>query len=57
MLKNNNNSLITKKFFIIGTAMVCLQNLRKTFKYGGRKNVPSVEEISAISVSIYFIYK
>ncbi|KAE8738383.1 hypothetical protein FOCC_FOCC016138 [Frankliniella occidentalis] len=32
-----------------GTAMVCLQNLRKTFKYGGRKNVPSVEEITAIS--------
>ncbi|GBM19264.1 Unconventional myosin-XV [Araneus ventricosus] len=32
-----------------GTAMVCLQNLRKTFKYGGRKNVPSIEEISAIS--------
>lgn len=32
-----------------GTAMVCLQNLRKTMKYGGRKNVPSVEEIMAIS--------
>jgi myosin-15 len=34
---------------IAGTATVCLQNLRKTFKYGGRKNVPSVEEITAIS--------
>lgn len=32
-----------------GTATVCLQNLRKTMKYGGRKNVPSVEEIMAIS--------
>ncbi|XP_064096638.1 unconventional myosin-XV-like isoform X3 [Macrobrachium nipponense] len=32
-----------------GTAMVCLQNLRKTFKYGGRKNVPSIEEITAIT--------
>ncbi|KAG5317858.1 MYO15 protein, partial [Pseudoatta argentina] len=32
-----------------GTAIVCLQNLRKTVKYGGRKNVPSVEEIMAIS--------
>ncbi|XP_058797715.1 unconventional myosin-XV [Phymastichus coffea] len=32
-----------------GTATVCLQNLRKTVKYGGRKNVPSVEEIMAIS--------
>lgn len=32
-----------------GTALVCLHNLRKTFKYGGRKNVPSLEEITAIS--------
>ncbi|XP_071526723.1 unconventional myosin-XV isoform X1 [Panulirus ornatus] len=32
-----------------GTAMVCLQNLRKTFTYGGRKNVPSIEEITAIT--------
>jgi len=32
-----------------GTALVCLQNLRKTFKYGGRRNVPSVEEITAIT--------
>ncbi|XP_022668747.1 unconventional myosin-XV-like isoform X2 [Varroa destructor] len=32
-----------------GTAMVCLHNLRKTFRYGGRKNVPSIEEIAAIS--------
>lgn len=29
--------------------MVCLQNLRKTFTYGGRKNVPSIEEITAIT--------
>ena len=35
-----------------GTALVCLQNLRKTFKYGGRKNVPSEEEITAIAVRI-----
>jgi hypothetical protein len=34
---------------LTGTATVCLHNLRKTFKYGGRKNVPSVEEITAIS--------
>merc|ERR1719322_682686 len=32
-----------------GTALVCLHNLRKTFKYGGRRNVPSIEEISAIT--------
>ena len=32
-----------------GTAMVCLQNLRKTIKYGGRKNAPSIEEITAIT--------
>ena len=31
------------------TANICLKNLRKTFKYGGRKNVPSIEEIAAIS--------
>ena len=29
--------------------MVCLQNLRKTLRYGGRKNVPSIEEITAIT--------
>jgi hypothetical protein len=28
---------------------VCLHNLRKTFKYGGRKMAPSIEEITAIS--------
>lgn len=28
---------------------MCLHNLRKTFRYGGRKNVPSIEEIAAIS--------
>ena len=31
------------------TADVCLRNLKKTFKFGGRKNVPSIEEIAAIS--------
>ena len=31
------------------TALLCLQNIRKTLKYNGRKNVPSVEEIAAIS--------
>ena len=30
-------------------ALLCLQNLRKTFKYKGRKNVPSIEEIAATS--------
>lgn len=28
-----------------GTAAVCLANLRKTARCGGRKNVPSVEEV------------
>ena len=32
-----------------GTALVCLHNLRKTFKFGGRKNTPSIEEITAIT--------
>lgn len=31
------------------TASVCLSNLRKTQRCGGRKNVPSVEEITALS--------
>lgn len=31
------------------TANFALKNLKKTFKYGGRKNVPSIEEIAAIS--------
>lgn len=35
--------------YFLGTAMVSLQNLRKTFKYGGRKNVPSVDEITALT--------
>lgn len=41
--------IVTAMIVFAGTATVCLQNLRKTFKYGGRKNVPSVEEITAIS--------
>lgn len=32
-----------------GTASVCLSNLRKTQRCGGRKNVPSVEEVTAVS--------
>ncbi|XP_078318920.1 unconventional myosin-XV-like isoform X3 [Crassostrea virginica] len=32
-----------------GAASICLQNLRKTFKYGGRKNVPHEEEIRALA--------
>lgn len=34
-----------------GAASICLQNLRKTFKYGGRKNVPLQEEVQALAVS------
>ncbi|XP_055854931.1 unconventional myosin-XV isoform X2 [Episyrphus balteatus] len=32
-----------------GTSAVCLTNLRKTARCGGRKNVPSVEEVTAVS--------
>ncbi|XP_064594768.1 unconventional myosin-XV-like isoform X2 [Liolophura sinensis] len=32
-----------------GAASQCLQNLRKTFKYGGRKNVPTKEELRALT--------
>lgn len=38
-----------RRFPFPGTANVCLQNLRKTLRYGGRKNVPSVEEVTAVS--------
>lgn len=30
-------------------ALVCLQNFRKTLRFGGRKNVPSLEEVLAIT--------
>lgn len=29
---------------------MCLQNLKKTFKYGGRKHLLSAKEIEAITV-------
>ncbi|XP_050682960.1 unconventional myosin-XV [Leptidea sinapis] len=32
-----------------GTAAVCLANFRKTIRCGGRKNVPSIEEVTAVS--------
>ena len=32
-----------------GMALVCLYNLRKTFKYGGRKMAPHIEEITAMT--------
>lgn len=38
-----------------GAAAICLQNLRKTFKYGGRKNVPLKEEINALAVSVVLL--
>lgn len=38
--------------FISDAAALCLQNLRKTFKYGGRKNVPLREEVQALAVSL-----
>jgi len=41
--------LTVRRFRFQGTANVCLQNLRKTLRYGGRKNVPSVEEVTAVS--------
>jgi hypothetical protein len=33
------------------TAAICLQNLNKTFKIGGRKNPPSQAEVEAVAVS------
>ncbi|XP_046586212.1 unconventional myosin-XV isoform X1 [Neodiprion lecontei] len=49
LIKYLETAAYDKRRAFHGTATVCLQNLRKTVKYGGRKNVPSVEEIMAIS--------
>jgi len=49
LFKYLETSAYDKRRAYHGTALVCLHNLRKTFKYGGRKNVPSIEEITAIS--------
>ncbi|CAG0891500.1 unnamed protein product [Darwinula stevensoni] len=49
LFKYLENVAYDKRRAYHGTALVCLQNLRKTFRYGGRKNVPSIEEITAIT--------
>lgn len=38
-------------FLFLALAAQCLTNLRTTFRYGGRKNVPSKVEIEAMTVS------
>lgn len=38
-----------------GTAAVCVTNLRKTQRCGGRKNVPSVEEVTAVSAGTWLL--
>lgn len=47
---------IFNKYIFLGTALICLQNLIKTFKYGGRQFLLSGSEIEAITVidMIYF---
>ncbi|XP_060860512.1 unconventional myosin-XV isoform X5 [Metopolophium dirhodum] len=49
LLKYLETAAYDKRRAFHGTANVCLQNLRKTLRYGGRKNVPSVEEVTAVS--------
>lgn len=44
-----NNAASDRRRICHGTAAVCLSNLRKTQRCGGRKNVPSVEEVTAVS--------
>lgn len=39
-----------------GTATVCLTNLRKTARCGGRKNVPSIEEGKFNCVLFYYYF-
>ncbi|KAG9509056.1 Unconventional myosin-XV, partial [Fragariocoptes setiger] len=49
LLKYLETAAFDKRRSFYALASLCLHNLRKTFKYQGRKNVPSVEEIAAIS--------
>lgn len=42
--------------FLLVLAGLCLDNARKTIKYGGRKNVPSKTELESITVSV-FLFK
>ncbi|KAG8264185.1 Belongs to the TRAFAC class myosin-kinesin ATPase super [Homalodisca vitripennis] len=49
LLKYLETAAYDKRRAFHGTANVCLSNLRKTLRYGGRKNVPSVEEVTAVS--------
>lgn len=49
LLKYIETTAYDKRRAYHATALVCLQNFRKTLRFGGRKNVPSVEEILAIS--------
>ncbi|RWS08857.1 unconventional myosin-XV-like protein [Dinothrombium tinctorium] len=49
LLKYLETSAYDKRRPYHAIAMICLQNFRKTLKYGGRKNVPSIEEVTAIS--------
>ncbi|ESO87136.1 hypothetical protein LOTGIDRAFT_229291 [Lottia gigantea] len=41
-----NSSDISRPYCVAAT--LCLQNLRKTFRHGGRKNVPLREEVQAL---------
>lgn len=49
LLKYLETAAYDKRRAYCSVASLCLQNLRKTFKYNGRKNVPSIEEIAATS--------
>lgn len=49
LLKHLEGAAYDKRRAYSQVASICLQNLRKTLKYGGRKNVPSIEEIAATS--------
>ena len=45
-------NFITDVFIYAVMANMCAHNLRKTIRFGGRKNPPSEEEIEAILVAI-----
>lgn len=49
LLEHLSSAASDRRRICHGTAVVCLANLRKTQRCGGRKNVPSVEEVTAVS--------
>ncbi len=50
LIFNYNIRLNVEQFYFVATALVCLANLRKAFKYGARRSFPSEDELVTITV-------